>query len=154
MLKPSMCARAIEPTLLAATSEPPDRAPPQAERAGLRRHPLLPGRKAARPPSGEHAFQMRVAASRGVPFGQHQHVLTEGGQIATAKRAAVGGRLAVLRPAQIPPAGARTALVHSSKDACRGLLGGRRRTILCALWSIATSGSWRRPTGTGWSASF
>jgi hypothetical protein len=56
-----------------------------------------------------------MAAPARVPLGHDQHVLAERGQLLAAERAAVGGRLAILGPADDPPPGA-VDLGHGAKD--------------------------------------
>jgi hypothetical protein len=85
-------------------ADPSEPAPPSRRRARLSGSPLFASRELAGLPLREHAVGVGVAAAAGVSFGRDQHVLAEGREVAAAEGAAIGGGLAVLRPAHRPPA--------------------------------------------------
>jgi hypothetical protein len=71
----------------------------------LRGKPFFPDRQPAGPPRGQHALGVGVATATRVALGQYQHVRAQRRQVASAQRTPVRRGLAVLRPADGPPAG-------------------------------------------------
>jgi hypothetical protein len=84
-------------------AQPPRRVALSGGRArGL---PLPAGGKASGATRRHHAGAVGMAASRALALGEHQHVLAERRQVLPAQRAPIRRRLAVLRPAHLPPPG-------------------------------------------------
>ena len=78
--------------------------PTRLGRPGWRCAPLRPRWAARRPCARPGRSRCGRGGGAAVALRDHQHVLAQRRQVPAAQRAAVGGRLAVLGPADLPPA--------------------------------------------------